>query len=83
MYDSEKRKLLENIPEDIYEILKEQQCFVAGGAITSLFTNRKINDIDVYFRSQEHLRRAHAPTHHAKIGSTSSETRGASSRHTG
>lgn len=27
--------------------------FVAGGAVTSVFTNRAINDVDVYFKSRE------------------------------
>jgi hypothetical protein len=28
-------------------------CFLAGGAITSLFTNRKIRDYDLYFKNRE------------------------------
>src|SRR5690348_10379935 len=30
-------------------------CFLAGGAITSLFTNKKIRDYDLYFKSKEHF----------------------------
>lgn len=33
-------------------------CFVAGGAVTSLFTNRPINDLDIYPKSQEPLEAA-------------------------
>ena len=33
--------------------LQECECIVAGGCITSIFTNQKINDIDIYFRSAE------------------------------
>lgn len=33
-------------------------CFVAGGAVTSLYTNKPINDFDVYPKSQEALENA-------------------------
>lgn len=56
MYEGEKRKLKASIPDDVYDIIQEQKCFIAGGAITSLFTNREINDVDVYFRSKDHLK---------------------------
>lgn len=29
--------------------------FVAGGAVTSVFTNQPINDVDVYFKNREHF----------------------------
>lgn len=29
--------------------------FIAGGAVTSVFTNQPINDVDVYFKSREHF----------------------------
>lgn len=45
------------ITEDIWEVLKEHKAIIAGGAITSIFTNQPINDIDVYFRSEEDLHR--------------------------
>ncbi|WP_029632066.1 hypothetical protein [Zavarzinella formosa] len=32
---------------------KLKGCFLAGGAITSLFTNRKIRDYDLYFKNKE------------------------------
>ncbi|MFO1442919.1 hypothetical protein KDN24_06775 [Bacillus sp. Bva_UNVM-123] len=34
-------------------MLKDHKAYVAGGAITSLFSNRDINDIDIYFRNEE------------------------------
>lgn len=37
---------------------KPQGSFLAGGAITSLFTNDKINDFDLYFKSKEDFVRA-------------------------
>ena len=37
---------------DLYDALKEEKAFLAGGAITSLVCNREINDWDIYFRSK-------------------------------
>lgn len=55
MYEFEKKKLLSFINDDVLEILKEEECIIAGGCITSLFTRRDINDIDIYFRSKKSL----------------------------
>lgn len=38
-----------------YDKLKKYECFLAGGAITSLFTNSEVNDYDIYFRNKELL----------------------------
>ena len=47
----EKKKLIKYISNpELLQILKSAKCFIAGGAITSIFSNREINDIDVYFR---------------------------------
>ena len=45
-YVKEKLKLKRMIPKT-YEILKKYNCYIAGGAITSLFTEKEINDIDI------------------------------------
>lgn len=37
------------------DILEKHECFVAGGAIASLYNGLPINDIDIYFRSEKHL----------------------------
>lgn len=45
-YKAEKNKILEQcspIPG----------AFAAGGAVTSVFTGKPINDVDVYFKSRE------------------------------
>lgn len=55
MYEFEKKKLLNSINEDILKLLKNEQCIIAGGSITSLFTRNEINDIDIYFRNKESL----------------------------
>ena len=41
--------------EDTQYILRLCDAYVAGGAITSIFCNREVNDVDVYFKSKEHL----------------------------
>ena len=54
-YVSEKKALKELLSEGVLQILKDAEAIIAGGAITSLFTNKDVNDIDVYFRSEEQL----------------------------
>ena len=55
-FNREINVLLDDIlGEDVYSILKENKCIIAGGALTSLFTNKEINDVDVYFRSKKLL----------------------------
>lgn len=53
-YNKEKAKLKRLIPET-YKLLKNYNCYIAGGAITSLFTGKEINDIDVYFKNKSEL----------------------------
>ena len=50
----EKKKLEKEFSEFI-EVLSKYECWVAGGAITSLFTNSKINDFDIYFKNKKEL----------------------------
>lgn len=38
---------------NLYETLKEHKAMVAGGIFTSLYTNKEVNDIDVYFATRE------------------------------
>lgn len=46
----EKNKLKAYLGKEYYSMLKEAKAFIAGGMITSLFTNKEINDVDIYFR---------------------------------
>lgn len=57
LYEFEKNKLKAYIGNDLYNLLHQYKCFVAGGTITSLFCNREINDVDIYFRSKEDIKR--------------------------
>ncbi|WP_025909303.1 hypothetical protein [Priestia flexa] len=49
----EKNKLYAYLGKDLVETMKAYKAFIAGGTITSLFTNKEINDIDIYFRCEE------------------------------
>jgi len=52
-YQFEKNKLYAYLGEDLVKSLKKYEVIIAGGAITSLFNNKSINDIDLYFRSDK------------------------------
>lgn len=54
-FQREARILRSLFNEDIYEILKRLDAIVAGGTLTSLFSNREVNDLDIYFRSWDDL----------------------------
>lgn len=51
----EKNKLKAYLGEDLYNSLKKSKAIIAGGMISSLFTNKDINDVDVYFREYNSL----------------------------
>jgi len=56
-FNKEKYILLYQLNEykDLVPILIENDVFIAGGAITSIFTNNKINDYDIYFREYKNM----------------------------
>lgn len=51
----ERNMLYNYLGERLIKILKKYNCYIAGGLITSLFTNREINDVDVYFRKKDDM----------------------------
>ena len=60
MYERQKAKLKELFHADanfgqgeILQELKKYKCWIAGGAILSIFTGEEVNDVDVFFRSKE------------------------------
>jgi hypothetical protein len=55
MYEQEKRNLLENFSDIVFDALCSVKGWIAGGAITSVFCNREISDYDLYFASPEDL----------------------------
>lgn len=52
-YKNELKKLKALVSKDTWECLKEHDAIIAGGALTSVFCNREVNDLDVYFRCEE------------------------------
>jgi hypothetical protein len=56
-YEIEKNKLEKHVNgNDVLALLAKAKCFIAGGAITSIFSNKDINDVDVYFRDFNSLK---------------------------
>lgn len=53
MYKKELAKLKGFMNADLWDLLQDQGCIIAGGAVTSMFTNKEVNDVDVYFPSKE------------------------------
>ncbi|RKJ72186.1 hypothetical protein D7X33_21755, partial [Butyricicoccus sp. 1XD8-22] len=51
----EKNKLKNHLGKHLYNDLKRYNLIIAGGTITSLFTNNEINDIDVYARCNDDI----------------------------
>jgi len=49
-YKYQKRKIHQAIPSALYDVLLDlkESAYLAGGAITSVFTNSEINDLDLY-----------------------------------
>ncbi len=51
----ELKKLKNFLGEELYNILKKYECFIAGGFIRNIFTNSEVNDIDIYFRNKSSI----------------------------
>jgi len=52
-YKNEIKQITSRIDDNLLALLEDNRCIIAGGALTSVFTNKEINDIDVYFRDSE------------------------------
>lgn len=52
-YKFEKAKLYDYLGDFLVDLFIEHKAYIAGGAITSLFCNREINDIDIYFKDKD------------------------------
>lgn len=53
-----KEKLKKELESECFNYLKTKRAFIAGGALTSSLTNKKINDFDIYFRTQKECEEA-------------------------
>ena len=51
-YQREKYLLLKDIDKETLDVLKNGRAFIAGGAITSIFSSKSISDYDVYFKDE-------------------------------
>lgn len=56
MKQNKKEILLGSISDKLVETLKLYNAVIAGGAITSVFTEKEINDYDIYFKNDEDLK---------------------------
>lgn len=54
-YIKQKNALLRSLDPEAIALLKSTNAIIAGGAITSIFSETEINDYDIYFRKQEDL----------------------------
>lgn len=54
-YEREQKALKRYVGDSIYELFKKSNAIIAGGAITSIFSDKEINDLDVYFRTFEDM----------------------------
>ena len=54
MYEKQKSYLKEILGHR-YEVFKNNNVILAGGAITSIFTMNKINDFDIYFKDKKDI----------------------------
>lgn len=55
MYEYEINKIKSVLDPDVVTSLAECGAILAGGAITSIFTGKEINDFDIYFKDAEGL----------------------------
>lgn len=56
-FEIEKNLIKKTIGADVYDLLKDTKCILAGGAITSIFSGAEINDFDIYLTDKEGLSR--------------------------
>lgn len=68
-YKDEKHKIMSLTPAGLAD------CFIAGGAVTSVFTGNPINDIDVYFKSEKAFQTAVADAYNSSFWCVASSAR--------
>ena len=54
-FHKEQSALERYMGEELVDLCKASNAIIAGGAITSIFTDKEINDLDVYFRTFEDM----------------------------
>lgn len=53
MHKKELKKIKSLVPEEVWNMLSDLGCYIAGGAVTSVFSGAEINDLDIYFPNKE------------------------------
>ena len=48
-----KKEIKSYLLDSVYELLKQSNAMIVGGTLTSILTRKPVNDIDVYFKSEE------------------------------
>lgn len=56
-FEIEKNLIKKAIGADVYDLLKDTKCILAGGAITSIFSGAEVMDWDLYITDKEGLSR--------------------------
>ena len=51
-FSREKSWLVNQLPSELLTLISDCDAFIAGGAVTSAFSNKKVRDLDVFFRSK-------------------------------
>lgn len=54
-YTKYKNIIYRGLGEDLVQLMKTTNAILAGGALTSIFSGKEINDYDIYFRTKEDL----------------------------
>lgn len=53
MHEKEIKQIQAQLDPELYQLLRESRAVLAGGALTSIFTNKEVNDWDIYFQTKE------------------------------
>lgn len=54
-FTKQKNTIYRNLGEELVQLMKTSKAILAGGALTSIFSGKEINDYDLYFRNKEDL----------------------------
>ena len=54
-YSNELAKIKGLVSANVWKLFSSYNVIIGGGAITSVFCNREVNDLDIYLRSEDDL----------------------------
>lgn len=67
LVDRDLEKVLSQIPDVILDLLKEENVFLAGGALLSAMKEIEINDFDLFGTSKDELQRVYRDMHNKHV----------------